>query len=325
MGRHHGRVLDQLDGVDLIGAVDPTLHVEAAPPGLPIMRCLEELLAVGVDYCVVATPTETHAEVGLAVAAAGVHALIEKPLAPTGPAARRLAAAFADAGLVGAVGHVERYNPALRAARQRIDDGELGAVYQISTRRQGPFPGRVRDVGVIKDLATHDIDVTTWMTQQSYGTVAARATHRSGSEFEDMVAVVGTLSDRTVTNHVINWLSPFKERVTIMTGEKGTLIADTLTADLTFYANGSAPNDWAGLQPFRGMSEGDVIRYAIHKEEPLVLEHIALRDTILDTRAGTNEQASIVPMADSVGTVEVAEAMIRSCILGETVDLGGSP
>ena len=114
------------------------------------------------------------------LAAAGIHAIIEKPLAQDTFAARKLAEAFAAERLVGAVGHIERYNPALQSARRRLEQGDLGAVYQIITRRQGPFPGRIADVGVVKDLATHDIDLTAWVVQQPYTSVSARTAYRSG-------------------------------------------------------------------------------------------------------------------------------------------------
>ena len=86
---------------------------------------------------------------------------------------------------------------------------------------------------MVKDLATHDIDLTAWVAQQPYQAVSARTAHRSGRPHEDLVAITGILADGTVTNHLVNWLSPLKERVTIITGEKGAFVADTLTADLT--------------------------------------------------------------------------------------------
>ena len=82
-----------------------------------------------------------------------------------------------------------------------------------------------------------------------------------------------------MTSHLVNWLSPLKERVTVVTGEKGAFVADTLTADLTFYANGIA-TAWDDVAQFRGVSEGDVIRYAIPKPEPLRIEHEAFRDAV---------------------------------------------
>src|SRR5665811_2270981 len=122
----------------------------------------------------------------------------------------------------------DSYNPALQSARARLEAGDLGAVYQVTTRRQGPFPARIADVGVVKDLGTHDIDLTAWVTQQSFVSVAARTATKSGREFEDLVAVTGLLADGTVTNHLVNWLSPLKERVTVITGERGTFVALSL-------------------------------------------------------------------------------------------------
>ncbi|HET7279757.1 MAG TPA: Gfo/Idh/MocA family oxidoreductase [Dermatophilaceae bacterium] len=315
MGRHHARVLGSLDGVDLVGVADPGGDPHGVAGGRPLFESVEQLIEQGLDYCMVAVPTVYHEAVGLALAEAGVHAIIEKPLAPDPPSAERLAKAFADRGLLGAVGHIERYNPALQQARARLEAGELGDVYQVATRRQGPFPSRIADVGVVKDLGTHDIDLTAWVTQQAYTSVAARTAYKSGREHEDLVAVVGLLANGTVTNHLVNWLSPLKERVTIITGERGAFVADTLTADLSFYANGQIRHTWDDIANFRGVTEGDVIRYAIAKPEPLRIEHEQFRDAVL------GKDADIVTMDQGLATVAVAEACIESAAKGTTVSL----
>jgi UDP-N-acetylglucosamine 3-dehydrogenase len=316
MGRHHARVLGSLEGVDLVAVADPGGDVHGVSGGRPVLGSVEELIELGIDYCMVAVPTVHHEQVGLALAEAGVHAIIEKPLAQDTPSARKLADAFDAAGLVGAVGHIERYNPALQQARSRLEAGELGEVYQVQTRRQGPFPARIADVGVVKDLGTHDIDLTAWVTQQEYTSVAARTAYKSGREHEDLVAVVGQLANGTVTSHLVNWLSPLKERVTIITGERGAFVADTLTADLTFFANGEVRHTWDDIANFRGVSEGDVVRYAIAKPEPLRVEHENFRDTVL------GKDADIVTMHQGLTTVRVAEACIESATTGQTVTLG---
>ena len=318
MGRNHARVLGDLGGVELVGVADPGGDAHGVAGDRPVEADVEALIARGIDYCVVAVPTIHHEEVGLQLAEAGVHALIEKPLAQDTSAATALAEAFESRGLVGAVGHIERYNPALQQARARIESGELGEVYQVVTRRQGPFPARIADVGVVKDLGTHDIDLTAWVTQQEYTAVAARTTHRSGREHEDMVSVVGQLSRGAITNHLVNWLSPFKERVTIVTGERGALAADTLSADLTFHANGTVPQEWDAVSRFRGVSEGDMIRYAIRKPEPLRTEHEQFRDAVL------GKDADIVTMRQGLKTVAVAEACLRSADTGATVSIDSS-
>jgi predicted dehydrogenase len=315
MGRHHARVLRSLDGVELVAVADPGGDVHGVAAGLHVYDSVEALIGAGIDMCVVAVPTAFHEQVGLALAEAGVHALVEKPLAPDGVAAKRLADAFEAKGLVGCVGHIERYNPALQSLRARLEQDELGSVYQIITRRQGPFPNRIADVGVVKDLATHDIDLTAWVTGQHFVSVAARTAFKSGREHEDLVAIVGQLSDGTVTSHLVNWLSPMKERVTIVTGEKGCFVADTVTADLTFYANGLVETTWDAIAKFRGVSEGDMVRYAIAKPEPLRTEHEAFRDAVL------GKDADVVTMRQGLETVAVAEAVIESATKGTSVDV----
>jgi predicted dehydrogenase len=315
MGRHHARVLGSLPGVDLVAVADPGGDAHGVSGGRPVEADIEALLGHGLDYCMVAVPTVYHEEIGLALAAAGVHAMIEKPLAQDTASATRIADAFAAAGLVGAVGHIERYNPALQQARARIEAGDLGDLFQVVTRRQGPFPARIADVGVVKDLGTHDIDLTAWVTQQEFTSVAARTAFRSGRQHEDMVAVVGQLSGGAITNHLVNWLSPFKERVTVITGTKGSYVADTLTADLTFHANGDVQSSWDDIANFRGVSEGDVIRYAIAKPEPLRTEHEQFRDAVL------GKEADIVTMQQGLRTVRVAEACLESAGTGLVVSL----
>ncbi|HZL06999.1 MAG TPA: Gfo/Idh/MocA family oxidoreductase, partial [Coriobacteriia bacterium] len=227
MGRHHARMLGSLEGVDLVGVADAGGDPHGIAGGRPLVASIEELIALGLDYCVVALPTIYHEQAGLALADAGV--------------------------------------------------------------------------GVVKDLATHDIDLTAWVAQQQFIAVGARTAFRSGREYEDLVAATGQLADGTVTNHVVNWLSPLKERVTIITGEKGAFVADTLTADLTFYANGSVRVTRDDIAQFRGVSEGDMVRFALAKPEPLRVEHEVFRDAVLGK--GTD----IVTLEQGMATLAVAE------------------
>lgn len=305
MGRHHTRVLSGLDGVEFQGVYDPAPSTPDIVEGRSVYRELEAFLDLGLDYAVVAAPTVYHLDLGRTLAERGIHALIEKPVASTTSEATELRDLFGAKKLIGGVGHIERFNPALQSARQRIEDGVIGDIYQVTTRRQGPFPGRIADVGVIKDLATHDIDLTAWVTQQEYVSVNARTAHRSGRDHEDMVIAVGTLSRGAIASHVVNWLTPFKERTTIITGEKGALVADTLTADLTHFQNGVIEHTWDRVSTFRGVSEGDVTRFALAKKEPLLAEHEAFRDSVL-----AGEPRGIVTLAEGTDVVRIAEQLV---------------
>lgn len=316
MGRNHARVLSALEGVDLVGIVDPMAKPGQVESGAPVFASLDELLELRIDYAVIACPTALHEPVGLRLADAGVCALIEKPLAHTFDAADRLVEAFESRGLTAGVGHIERYNPALQGLRSRLEGGELGDIFQIVTRRQGPFPARIADVGVVKDLATHDIDLTSWVTGQAYSSVSARTVAKSGRAHEDMVTVVGELEGGIVVNHLVNWLSPFKERSTVVTGERGCFVADTLTADLTFYANGvTSTIEWEAMRNFRGVSEGDMTRFAVSKREPLLVEHEHFRDAV----AGASND--IVTLRQGLRTVQVAAAILESAETGATVSI----
>lgn len=316
MGNNHARTLSSIEGVELMGIADPAREGEIVS-GVKVLGDYEALLELGIDYAVVATPTGLHEEVGLALVEHGAHALIEKPLAPTITESRVLAEAFSRAGLIGAVGHIERYNPSLQEARRRIAAGQLGRILQVATRRQGPFPGRIADVGVVMDLGTHDIDLTAWVTGEQYTHVSAVTAHRTGRVYEDMVSVSAKLSDGTIASHLVNWLSPFKERTVVITGEDGAFVADTLTADLTFHANGVSPDQWDEFTAFRGVQMGDVVRYSIPRPEPLRVEHEAFRDAVLGKDSG------IVTLADGLRVVEVAEAILASARQGRTINLPG--
>lgn len=316
MGRNHARILSGLDGVELVGVVDPAGD-STGTLRAPVLSTVAELLALKIDYAVVACPTALHEQVGLELAANGVCALIEKPLAQSVETATRLVRAFESAGLVAGVGHIERYNPALQNLRTRLEAGELGEVFQVVTRRQGPFPHRIADVGVVMDLATHDIDLTSWVTGQEYTAVSARTVSRSGRLHEDMVAAVGQLADGTMVNHLVNWLSPLKERSTVITGDRGCFVADTLTADLTFYANAAIDTEWEALRAFRGVAEGDMVRYAIPKREPLLVEHERFRDAV------EGKESDIVTLRQGLRTVQVAAAVLRSATDGSTITVPG--
>lgn len=315
MGRHHVRNARNTKGFDLVALADPAGDKFGVAGDLAVLPDVDALIAEGVDAAIVAVPTVFHEEAALKLAEAGVHALVEKPLSFSVESGERIAKAFSDAGLIGAVGYVERCNPALLEMRRRIRDGQLGEVYQIITRRQSPFPARIADVGVVKDLATHDVDLAAWVSGSTYETVYAQTAYRSGREHEDMMVASGRFANGVLVNHLVNWLSPYKDRTTIVTGERGALVADTAMGDLTFYENGSFPVEWDQIANFRGVSEGEVTRYALAKREPLAVEHEHFRDAILGV---SNEHVS---MGEGLTTLRVLEAILESAKTGESIRL----
>jgi UDP-N-acetylglucosamine 3-dehydrogenase len=319
IGRHHARLLQATPRAAFAGAVDPTGDRFAAvrDPAL-VFASIEALLAARrPDFAIVAVPTDEHVAAVEALTAHGIHVLVEKPLASTAAEAQRIMEAVRRAGLVAAVGHVERYNPALLELRRRVQAGQLGQVFLIATERIGPFPDRIRDVGVVKDLGTHDLDLVRWLGGAPVERVAAQTQHRMGREHEDIVLATGALDNGVSFNCIVDWLSPTKVRRTRVLGERGMLVADTLTADLSFYANGEIGDiteEWSATQALRGVSEGDMTRYALSRREPLLVELEAFLDRLAgDDRAGT--------LQEGLETVAYAEAVLASATSGETVAL----
>lgn len=222
MGLRHATALSAMDGVRYAGAADHGAPRTAL--GRPVVPGLGELLALGVDACVVATPVPDHVDTATALARAGVPTLIEKPLAMDSAQCARIAAAFAREGVPAVVGHVERFHRAVRELRLALARGDLGPVVRVTTRREGGPPRR-RDGGVLLDLGTHDFDLTRWLTGQTHETVAATSTG-TGPEIED-AEVVATLSGGAAATHRVSWCSPLPRRGIEVECEGGVLSADT--------------------------------------------------------------------------------------------------
>ncbi len=272
MGANHARVLSSLNDVDLVVVADPALEPAELHYGAPAVNSVEKALGFNLDFAVVAVPTAGHEEVALACAGARVGALIEKPMAHSVDSARRIRDAFRESEAFAAVGQIERFNPAVSELKNRLDTGFLGPISQVSSSRQSSFPSRVKDVGVVRDLATHDLDLTQYIFSCEYEQISAFVAQRSGRDYEDLFVASGRLKNGVLVNHVVNWLSPLKERRTTVIGERGMLTADTALGDLTFHANGEASVDWGTRAELRGVSEGTSVTFSFDRVEPLKAE-----------------------------------------------------
>jgi UDP-N-acetylglucosamine 3-dehydrogenase len=280
MGRNHVRVWDEgVADVDLVAVADPDPGaVASAVTGRrargfddPARMLAEEEL----DLVSVVAPTRLHRSLTLAALEAGAHVLVEKPIAATREEALEMIAAAEAAGRLLSVGHIERFNPAIRELRRRLVAGELGRVFMIRATRLGPFPARIRDVGVVVDLAPHDLDVMRYLVGSEPVRIYAEAERRIHTEHEDLF--VGTLkfANGVVGLVDINWLTPSKRRTLTITGERGMYLADYIAQDLVFFSNPDAGATWvprgAGT-PLTSVSEGEMTRFSVRREEPLAVE-----------------------------------------------------
>jgi len=316
MGRHHARLLQTTARIAFAGAVDPGGdRYGAVRDADAVHASVDELLARGrPDFAVVAVPTDEHLAVVRALAGAGVNLLIEKPLAGTAAEAEAIIAICREAGVRAAVGHVERFNPALIELRRRTEEGQVGEVFLIGTERSGPFPDRVKDVGVVKDLATHDLDLVGWLGKSPIDLVAAQTVHKTGREHEDLVLVTGRLGSGLAFSITVDWLTPTKIRRMRILGDRGMLVADTLTSDLVFHENGHVTSEWDSTQALRGVAEGNSTRYALHRREPLLVELEAFCDLVLG-----DDASAAVSLEEGLQTVRCAEKVLESAAGSQTV------
>lgn len=311
MGRNHARVYSDLSGVELVGVADPdggnAIAVARRFGGKAFTDYQQMLDELQPDAVTIAVPTVDHLEVALNVIERGIHLLIEKPIAYTVEQGQQIIAAAQKAGVKLMVGHIERFNPAVIALKNRLAAGELGRVFQMDARRLGPFPARVKDVGVVIDLAVHDLDVMRYISNAEIIRVFAETQRRIHSTREDLVSGLVRLDDETVGTLTINWLTPTKIRKLYVTGELGMFQVDYLTQDLIYFENSTATdNEWQTLKVLRGVSEGRMIRHVVSKKEPLVAELESFRDAV------KGEVPVSVTGWDGLRALALAQAVVTS-------------
>jgi UDP-N-acetylglucosamine 3-dehydrogenase len=232
MGSNHARVLSELPGVKLVGVVDPdrkTREHVARHLKCSAFADLDGLIERGVDAVTIAAPTHLHRDIAIDCAARGIHILVEKPIASTIEEGREIVAAARRAGVTLMAGHVERFNPAVEAIKRAIK-GQ--SILSIAVTRVGPFPPRMSNVGVVIDLAVHDIDLIRWFTDSEIVEIHAQ-TSSAVAEREDIALLQFRTASGVLAQVNTNWLTPFKARnIHIATRDK-YLMADLLTLQVT--------------------------------------------------------------------------------------------
>jgi predicted dehydrogenase len=323
MGRNHARVYSELPGVQLMAVADSNLQtaekVAAAFGGKAYGDYRELLDKEKPDAVSVAVPTALHEEVALMALDAGAHILIEKPIAATLDQGRRLIEHARQCHRKLMVGHIVRFNPAVQALKQKLQAGELGRIFQIFCRRAGPFPQRIRDVGVVVDLAPHDLDIMRFLTGSDPLRVYAEIERRVHTDYEDLVFGLLRFPDSVTAALEINWLTPTKVREILVLGERGLFKVDDLTQDLYYYENSHASGElWSGLQTLKGVSEGAMTRFALQRYEPLRAELQAFLHAV------ENDTPVPVTGEDGLAALHLALALIESAQSHQAIDFSVS-
>lgn len=312
MGLHHARNYAELPAADLRAVVDVDRERAASVAarfGCAAYSSVDELLTGELDLAAasVVVPTSLHREVAGRLLDAGKHVLVEKPVAATVAEAAELVTKAVAAGLVLAVGHVERFNPAVRALKQRIESGQIGDVLSLVARRVGVMPPRVRDANVILDLAIHDVDIFRYLLDAGKpDTVycnAGKARNGDRYDFADIFLRFGTVGCLLQ----VNWVTPVKIRSLAVTGTKAYGELEYVTQKLHCYPAQEIEEAESFVQVER-YSERPPERIEFPHEEPLRRE---LEEFL---REVGGEGGEIVTGEDATVSLEIVDA------IGESVD-----
>ena len=317
MGRNHVRVYGEMQGLELVAAADYDAAARAQVQRGRTLRTYadyrEMLDREQLDAVSVVVPTREHYRVGLDCIERGIPLLIEKPLALCTREARELIDRAAAAKVPLATGHIERFNPAVSAVCDQLANNALGRVFELKARRTGPFPERVKDVGVVIDLATHDLDVMLRVTGAEVNRVACETTRNIHTDHEDTLLALLRFSTGAIGSLDVNWLSPSKTRDLTIIGERGMFVVDYLTQQLSLYENGTVRGGWDHLSRMSGVSEGRMIRMVTSRTEPLRAELTAF------TRAIAEGTPPVVSGEDGLRALMLAEALLQASTSGEAL------
>lgn len=319
MGRHHARVYSELLEADLVAISDSdSIRADFTASKFGIRSYTDHRVMLEKekpDAVSVVVPTALHETVAMDALNAGCNVLIEKPIAATLDEGARLIEKARAMKKQLMIGHVVRFDPALQALKQKLDAGELGRIYQIFCRRAGPFPTRIQDVGVVIDLAPHDVDIMRFLAGKDPTRVYSEIEQRIHTDHEDLLWATLRFPDGVIGGLEINWLTPTKIREVCVLGERGMFRADGLTQDLYFFENSNANVQWATLQTIKGVSEGSMTRYAIPRFEPLKAELQSFLKALQDEKP--------VPISgeDELAALKISLALVDSGHLHQAVDL----
>ena len=318
MGRNHLRILSGRPDLRLAAVADPVPEALAAAVAASGAQGFAEPLSMlaeaELDAVVIAAPTMAHLPIALAAIERGTAVLVEKPLAATTDEALRILAAARTVGVPVQVGHVERFNPAVLELGRLLEAGWLSTVYAIASRRAGPFPARIRDVGVTIDLATHDVDILSWIAGERPVRVYAEIAQRLHATHEDLLFGLVHFPSGATGMLDVNWLTPAKRRQLVVTGEEGMFELDYLTQRLTFTRATAdvSPTLIGGYAP---TFEGDVAVLPVANAEPLAAEIDAFVEVV--RRGGR----PIIDAEDGLWAVAIANGLLESAAAHRALDL----
>ena len=281
MGKNHLRVLAKLPNIEVVGLCDNQMDEFE---GRKVWRDLDEMLrSVEAHAALIVVPTFLHKTVALKCAAAGLDMFIEKPAASSVEQAREIEAAAS--GVKTAVGHIERFNPVVGALKKELEGKDI---YSIAITRVGPFPPRIADVGILTDLAVHDVDLIRFLTGKEIIDKHIFSSQKIHNHHEDNAILSFKLQNEIVATITTNWLTPFKKRRIEVATPAGYYEADMMSQELRVLSAYSASHSYL------------VRDIVVFKGEPLLNE---LGAFAAYCNGGT--RGSLATIEDSIKTLEL--------------------
>jgi len=300
-GRNHARNLNELSQTRLLAICDRDEKKAKAVAelfGVDTYRDSSRMLArKDVEAVTVCTWSTNLAAEAMKALKAGKHVLVEKPMANSVNEAKRIVQLAKTKQRLLMVGFLMRFIPGLERIKQAVDKGEIGTVVYATARRVSQWPERIGDVGVIKDLAVHDIDVTRYLFDDEPVEVFAKAGNFRHKKFEDHAQVLVTFRGGKTAFIEANWLTPYKIRKLIVTGSEAIMTLNYITQEIMIETAGQT------LAP----------RYEVKEPLKLELEHFA--HSILD------DKEPKITGVDGLKALQIAEAALKSSRTGTVVKL----
>ena len=301
MGYNHVRVYSELENANLMAISDimkGTLNeVSKKFNTIGFVDYGNILKMQNVDVVNVCVPTTYHHKVVMDAIEHGKDVLVEKPIAFTLKEAEEMVKAADKAGIKLATGHVERFNPAVLEAKKLINDQVIGNIVSTSTKRVGPFPPRIKDVGVTTDLAIHDIDVMFYLLNSPISRVYANMGSKlEKCEYEDHAEIMVKFKNGIIGILETNWLTPYKKRQLEITGVEGIISIDYIDQSVNVYGKNSQ-------------------KVKLNYKEPLKEELKSFLSSV------TNDEKPQITGADGIHALKVVLASMKSAKEKLVVDL----
>jgi len=313
MGRNHARVLSEMGALAGVADPDPKARTEVATRFVVGGYATPSDMFSSVDAIVIATPTKFHRQTAIEAMEAGKHVLCEKPIAATIKDSKEMLRAAEKAGVVLAIGMIERHNPVVGFARKALAEGRFGDLVSLSARRVSSMPGRIKDVGCVLDLGIHDIDVMRYLASSPVRSVYALSGRQGEAPFEDHADILIEFENGTTGISQTNWLTPMKVRRLSLTCMKNYVELDYMTQGVTISSSQYVSLDQGDL--FQAPLEFDIRNISLKKQEPLKNE---LSDFLAAIEKGTEP---LVSGAEGLESMRVALAAIDSSAHKKKVEM----